>query len=100
MLAEEQAKVSPARGRSALRSGALTGLSYVALSLAASERLEGRIAGDEAWREKLVNATATRRIPTVEEVAELITVLCSPKAAALTGSVIDLSAGAHLNNLW
>ena len=36
MLAEEQAKVSPARGRSALRSGALTGLSYVALSLAAA----------------------------------------------------------------
>jgi len=36
VLAEEQAKVSPARGRSALRSGALTGLSYVALSLAAA----------------------------------------------------------------
>ena len=32
----EQAKGSPARGRSALRSGALTGLSYVALSLAAA----------------------------------------------------------------
>src|SRR3954451_12661752 len=36
VLAEEQAKVSPARGRSALRSGALTGLSYVTLSLAAA----------------------------------------------------------------
>jgi O-antigen/teichoic acid export membrane protein len=32
----EQAKGSPQRGRSALRSGALTGLSYVALSLAAA----------------------------------------------------------------
>jgi hypothetical protein len=36
VLAEEQAKGSPERGRSALRSGALTGLSYVALSLAAA----------------------------------------------------------------
>ena len=36
MLADEQAKGSPERGRSALRSGALTGLSYVALSLAAA----------------------------------------------------------------
>jgi O-antigen/teichoic acid export membrane protein len=34
--ADEQAKGSPARGRSALRSGALTGLSYVTLSLAAA----------------------------------------------------------------
>jgi O-antigen/teichoic acid export membrane protein len=34
--ADEQAKGSPDRGRSALRSGALTGLSYVALSLAAA----------------------------------------------------------------
>jgi len=35
VLAEEQAKVSPVRGRSAIRSGVLTGLSFVALSLAA-----------------------------------------------------------------
>lgn len=72
----------------------------VALSFVDSERLQGRIAADAAWREKLTNATATRRIPTVEEVADFVTVLCSPKSAALTGSVIDLSAGAQLNNLW
>src|SRR5919201_2122320 len=34
--ADEQVKRSPARGRSAVRSGAFTGLSYVALSLAAA----------------------------------------------------------------
>jgi O-antigen/teichoic acid export membrane protein len=34
--ADEQPKGSPARGRSAVRSGAFTGLSYVALSLAAA----------------------------------------------------------------
>jgi len=34
--ADEQVKGSPARGRSAVRSGALTGLSYVTLSLAAA----------------------------------------------------------------
>lgn len=72
----------------------------VALSLAESERLQSRIAGDDAHREKLVNATATRRIPTVEEVADFVTVLCSPKSAAATGAVIDFTAGAHLNNLW
>ena len=36
MPAEEQSKVSPERGRSAVRSGAFTGLSYVALSVAAA----------------------------------------------------------------
>jgi O-antigen/teichoic acid export membrane protein len=36
VLADEQAKRSPARGRSAVRSGAFTGLSYVTLSLAAA----------------------------------------------------------------
>src|ERR671936_940109 len=34
--ADEQVKGSPARGRSTVRSGAFTGLSYVALSLAAA----------------------------------------------------------------
>src|SRR2546427_5054872 len=34
--ADEQPKVSPERGRSAVRSGAFTGLSYVTLSLAAA----------------------------------------------------------------
>jgi hypothetical protein len=34
--ADEQPKGSPERGRSAVRSGAYTGLSYVALSLAAA----------------------------------------------------------------
>ena len=34
--ADEQPKGSPARGRSAVRSGAFTGLSYVTLSLAAA----------------------------------------------------------------
>ena len=72
----------------------------VALGFVDSERLKGRVAGDAAWREKLENATATRRIPTVEEVADFVTVLCSPKSSALTGAVIDMSAGAHLNNLW
>src|ERR671924_933428 len=36
MSAGEQVKGSPARGRSALRSGAFTGLSYVMLSFAAA----------------------------------------------------------------
>lgn len=72
----------------------------VALSLVDSERLAGRIAEDAAWRTKLENATATRRIPTMEEAADFVTMVCSPKSAALTGSVIDFTAGAQLNNLW
>ena len=72
----------------------------VALGFVDSERLKGRVNEDAAWRDKLVNATATRRIPTVDEVADLVAVLCSPKSAALTGAVIDLAAGAQLNNLW
>jgi NAD(P)-dependent dehydrogenase (short-subunit alcohol dehydrogenase family) len=72
----------------------------VALGFVDSERLKVRLGEDLTQRERLVNATAARRIPTVEEVSDLVAVLCSPKAAALTGSVIDMSAGAHLNNLW
>jgi len=72
----------------------------VALGFVDTERFKGRTGGDEAWRRKLEDATATRKIPSVDEVADFITVLCSPKSAALTGSVIELSAGAQLNNLW
>lgn len=72
----------------------------VAVSFADSERLQGRIAGDPAWRARLEAATATRRIPTVDEIAEVVTFLASARASAVTGAVVDATAGAHLNNLW
>jgi NAD(P)-dependent dehydrogenase (short-subunit alcohol dehydrogenase family) len=72
----------------------------VAISFADTERLKGRVASDPAARERLEKATATRRIPTPEEIADVVAFLCSPRAGAITGAVIDATAGAHLNNLW
>ena len=70
------------------------------IAFAETERLRGRIAEDPAHREKLERATATRSIPTAEQIADVVLFLCSTKASAITGAVIDATAGAHLNNLW
>lgn len=72
----------------------------IAVSFADTERLAMRTAGDPAARERLVRATATRRIPTPQEIADVAVFLCSTRASAITGAVIDATAGAHLNNLW
>ena len=60
----------------------------------------GRVQGDQEWRDKLVRATATRQIPAPAEIADVVTFLCSPRAAAVTGTVVEATAGGHLNNLW
>jgi NAD(P)-dependent dehydrogenase (short-subunit alcohol dehydrogenase family) len=72
----------------------------VAVSFADTERLAARTAGDEAARERLVRATASRHIPTPDEIADVVTFLASTRASAVTGAVVDATAGAHLNNLW
>lgn len=72
----------------------------VAISFADTERLQGRVAGDPDARARLERATATRSIPTPEAIADVVAFLCSPRASAITGAVIDATAGAHLNNLW
>jgi NAD(P)-dependent dehydrogenase (short-subunit alcohol dehydrogenase family) len=71
-----------------------------AIAFAGTERLAGRIAGDPAHRERLERATATRAIPTAEQIADVVAFLCSRQAAVITGAVVDATAGAHLNNLW
>lgn len=70
------------------------------IAFAETERLQGRIAEDPSHREKLERATATRRIPTAAEIADVVAFLCSARASAITGAVVDATAGAHLNNLW
>lgn len=72
----------------------------VAVSFAETERLQQRIGTTPGWREKLEGATASRRIPTAAQIADVIAFLCSPRAQAITGAVVDATAGAHLNNLW
>jgi NAD(P)-dependent dehydrogenase (short-subunit alcohol dehydrogenase family) len=65
-----------------------------------TERLHERLGGVAAAREKLERATATRRLITAQEVADTIAFLCSTRAGSITGAVVELTGGAHLNNLW
>ena len=65
-----------------------------------TERLRRRLAAEPDAEARLTNATAARRIPSPDELASLVAYLCSPQAAAITGAVIDFTAGAHLANQW
>ena len=72
----------------------------VSIAFADTERLQGRVAGDPEARARLERATATRRIPSPDDIADVVTFLCSDRASAITGAVVDATAGGHLNNLW
>lgn len=69
----------------------------VGLSFIDGERLAGRTRDREGAREALVAATATRRLPTETEVADVTLFLCSERASAVTGATLDATGGAHLN---
>lgn len=65
-----------------------------------TERFVQRVGDDPEWRKKLERNTATRRITTADEVAALVAFLCSSLAGSITGAVVDITGGSHLNNLW
>lgn len=70
-----------------------------ALGFVDTERLRARTGDDEAALERLARVTATRRLIRPDEVADAVAFLCSERAAAITGAVVDITGGAHLNNM-
>jgi 3-oxoacyl-[acyl-carrier protein] reductase len=72
----------------------------VMVGFAETERLRERIGDDPAVRTMLERATATRRLIEPAEVADAIAFLCSDRAGSITGSVVELTGGSHLNTLW
>ncbi len=70
----------------------------VAVGFCDTERFRAR--ADAAQRQRLVEATALKRIPTPEEVAGVVAFVCSPAAGVITGATLQVTAGSHLNNLW
>jgi 3-oxoacyl-[acyl-carrier protein] reductase len=65
-----------------------------------TERFVQRVGDDPEWRKRLERNTSTRRITSATEVAALIAFLASAHASSITGSVLDITGGSHLNNLW
>jgi 3-oxoacyl-[acyl-carrier protein] reductase len=70
------------------------------LGFVSSERFIERMGGDEAHRDKLERSTATRRIPSPDDVAAPIVFLCAAGAWPITGAAVEITAGSHLNTLW
>lgn len=68
----------------------------LSLGFVETERLAERLAGDANARARLVETTATKRLTTPEEAANAVAFLCSEHARSITGSVIEMTAGAHL----
>jgi 3-oxoacyl-[acyl-carrier protein] reductase len=68
----------------------------VAPGFVETERLAKRLLGSDAARKELEDRTAARRLVRAEEVADAVTFLCSPRAGAITGIVLEVTAGAHL----
>ena len=67
-------------------------------SFIATSRFDART--DDTTARLWANSTALRRIATAEEVADVVTFLCSPRAAYVTGATIPVTGGADLNTLW
>ncbi len=63
-------------------------------------RFDARTADSDARREKLLAQTTLGTLVSEQDVADLVLFLCSDKARAITGAVVDITAGAHLNRLW
>lgn len=72
----------------------------VSVAFAETERLASRINGDPESRARIERATATRSIPEASEVAGCVAFLCSEQNKHTTGTVLEVTAGGHLNNLW
>jgi 3-oxoacyl-[acyl-carrier protein] reductase len=70
------------------------------LGFVSSERFIQRLGGDDAHKERLLQSTATRRIPTPEDAAAPIVFLCAEQAWPITGAAVEVTAGSHLNTLW
>ncbi|BCJ37050.1 3-oxoacyl-[acyl-carrier-protein] reductase FabG [Actinocatenispora thailandica] len=56
-----------------------------------------RSAHDEARRAELAARIPAGRFTTPEEVASLVTFLCAPQAAAITGEIVDINGGLYLD---
>lgn len=70
------------------------------LGFVSSERFVQRMGGDEEHQSRLERSTATRKIPSPEDVAPSIVFLCSAPAWPITGAAVEITAGSHLNTLW
>ena len=65
-----------------------------------TERLSARLKNDRQAREQLTRHTARRALVSPEEAADAVVFLCSARAGAISGTVLEVTAGGHLNTLW
>jgi 3-oxoacyl-[acyl-carrier protein] reductase len=72
----------------------------VGIGFVETERVKSRIADDDDARARLEKGASIRRLLRPEEIADVVTFLCSARASVITGAVVDATGGAHLNNLW
>jgi 3-oxoacyl-[acyl-carrier protein] reductase len=65
-----------------------------------TERMQSRIGDDPEARARLERSSSIRRLIRPEEIADVVSFLCSARASVITGAVVEATGGAHLNNVW
>jgi len=68
-----------------------------ALLRSISQHAKGKSVEVQEWLASMANGTLLRRLPTLEEVADVASFVASDRAGIMTGTIVKLNCGAEVD---